>query len=89
MQCGSTCNEQHPRGYSSAGRARVWHTRGQGSDSPYLHEVRIKMRKSRALLLIAQVRSYGLSTTPRDRPVRLVVPFAQEAPLPVGAPRGS
>ena len=28
------------RGYSSAGRALEWHSRGQGFESPYLHQIR-------------------------------------------------
>jgi integrase len=29
------------RGYSSAGRALAWHARGQGFESPYLHQLKI------------------------------------------------
>src|ERR1700733_9544435 len=32
-------NRPSVRGYSSAGRAREWHSRGQGFDPPYLHHL--------------------------------------------------
>ena len=31
-------NDIHQWGYSSVGRALEWHSRGQGFDSPYLHQ---------------------------------------------------
>ena len=36
------------RGYSSVGRALEWHSRGQGFESPYLHQSkpRLKSKKS-------------------------------------------
>ena len=44
--CSATCyNMPCPWGYSSVGRALEWHSRGQGFDSPYLHqrfELRLK-----------------------------------------------
>ena len=37
--CSATCyNMPCPWGYSSVGRALEWHSRGQGFDSPYLHQ---------------------------------------------------
>ena len=39
--CSATCyNMPCPWGYSSVGRALEWHSRGQGFDSPYLHQCR-------------------------------------------------
>src|SRR5262249_4392473 len=32
-----SCRRHATWGYSSAGRALEWHSRGQGFDSPYLH----------------------------------------------------
>ena len=41
------------RGYSSVGRALEWHSRGQGFDSPYLHQT----RRIRTLCVYVRIRS--------------------------------
>ena len=48
-------------GYSSAGRALEWHSRGQGFDPPYLHQ------KSEAHICVPRIfrSERGIETTPR------------------------
>ena len=50
--CSATCyNMPCPWGYSSVGRALEWHSRGQGFDSPYLHQ-KWTSKKGRPIFLV-------------------------------------